>query len=169
MRNLSRHGVFGVLIGAILTAVVGCGGGGSGDAGRTAATAAPVPTMPPARFTAVAQQSITRTATITTTATLTTAAMTATQSSASEAPAVTVDLERGARAYERNKCGDCHGAQGEGVAGQGKAIAGTSLSEAEFTSILRTGGGLGNTHIFGPQAVSPAGMSILYAYVQSLE
>lgn len=163
MRNLSRHGVFGVLIGAILMTVVGCGGGGSRDTGSTAATAAPVPTMPPARFTAVAQQSITRTATLTTTA------LTETQTSANEAPAVTVDLERGARAYERNKCGDCHGAQGEGVAGQGKAIAGTSLSEAEFTSILRTGGGLGNTHIFGPQAVSPAGMSILYAYVQSLE
>lgn len=162
-QNLCRRGVFSVLIGVILMAVAACGGGG-GATGSPAATSAPVPTMPPARFTAVAQQSITQTSTVTMTAAITDA-----QPVADEAPTAAVDLERGARAYERNGCGDCHGAQGEGIAGQGKAIAGTSLSETEFNSILRTGGGLGNTHIFGPQAVSPAGMSILYAYVQSLE
>jgi mono/diheme cytochrome c family protein len=83
--------------------------------------------------------------------------------------AAAADLERGARSYDKNKCADCHGAQGEGVAGKGKAIAGTSLSAGEFDRILRTGGGLGNSHIFGPSAVSPTGMGALYAYVQSLK
>jgi mono/diheme cytochrome c family protein len=113
-------------------------------------------TMPAARFTAVAQTSemVTNTTTLT-------------QTQAVEAGAA--DLERGALSYEKNKCGDCHGAQGEGVEGKGKAIAGTMLTLEEFDTILRTGSGLGNSHIFGRSAVSPAGMEALYAYVQSLQ
>jgi len=82
--------------------------------------------------------------------------------------AVAPDLERGARAYAKNKCADCHGAAGEGVADKGNAIASTTLTLDEFEDVLRTGGDLGNSHIFGTSAVSPSGMAILYQYVQSL-
>ncbi|RIK37745.1 MAG: hypothetical protein DCC55_23305, partial [Chloroflexi bacterium] len=102
---------------------------------------------------------------LTETAVAVTATVTTTQTAATGA----ADLERGARSYERNQCGSCHGERGEGVEGKGAAIAGTTLSEREFENLLRTGGGLGNTHIFGPSAISPAGMSALYAYVQSLQ
>ncbi len=81
----------------------------------------------------------------------------------------TVDLSVGQRAYEKNKCGDCHGAKGEGVADKGKAVAGTTLSFEDFDKFLRTGGGQGNDHIFGRSAVSPKGMESLYAYVQGLK
>jgi mono/diheme cytochrome c family protein len=186
-----------LLLGAItLLALAGCGGNQSSSSGAAAPTSAAVATMPPARFTAVAQQSaLTRTVALTTTvapvttpvtATVTlavTSTMTTTQTStgattdqtagqaSAQSPitaASAADLERGARSYERNQCASCHGEQGEGVAGRGGAIAGTPLSEREFENVLRTGGGLGNTHIFGPSAISPAGMGVLYAYVQSM-
>ena len=79
------------------------------------------------------------------------------------------DLARGERSYTAKKCGDCHGAKGEGVEGKGKALAGISLSEEEFTDILRTGGGLGNSHLYGVQAISPSGMEALYAFVKSFQ
>ena len=81
----------------------------------------------------------------------------------------TGDLERGKRIYEANECGSCHGAQGEGVEGEAGGLAGTQLTEQEFDDILRTGGKgeLGNEHLYGPQAVSPSGMTALYAYVKS--
>ena len=79
------------------------------------------------------------------------------------------DLARGERSYTARKCGDCHGAKGEGVEGKGKALAGTNLAEEEFTDILRTGGGLGNSHIYGTQAISPSGMEALYAFVKSFQ
>jgi mono/diheme cytochrome c family protein len=122
------------------------------------ATEAPAaPTMPAGNFTAVGEQSIlTDTANLTQTQTITTSAP-------------TVDLAVGQRAYERNKCGDCHGAQGEGVADKGNAIAGAQLTLEEFDEILRTGADIGNSHIFGRSAVSPTGMEALYAYVQSLK
>lgn len=83
--------------------------------------------------------------------------------------AAPADLARGERSYTTKMCGDCHGAKGEGVEGKGKALAGTTLTEAEFTDVLRTGGGLGNSHIYGPQAISPSGMEALYAYVKSFQ
>jgi len=132
------------------------GDSASGQASSRARPAAP--TMPSGNFTAVGQQSIlTETTSLTeTTATTETAGITA------------VDLSRGESAYTKNNCGDCHGPNGEGVADKGGAVAGTTLSLEEFDAILRTGGGLGNTHIFGRSAVSPSGMEALYAYVQSL-
>jgi mono/diheme cytochrome c family protein len=168
-----RYGGLALILFVLTLFLVACGGSSSNSNSSTGAQAPrAVPTMPRARFTAVAEQSVlTRTGSLTPTATLTATAevtaSTATTSAASAAvdPAI---LERGARAYERNECATCHGEQGEGVAGQAGAIAGTTLSETEFTDVLRTGGGLGNSHIFGPSAISPGGMSALYAYVQSL-
>lgn len=157
-----------LLLGAVaVIALAGCGGASSGSASVASPTAAVVPTMPPARFTAVAQQSaLTATIAFTTTAAVPITATTEITQTTAAGP-VAADLERGARSYVRNQCASCHGERGEGVAGKGQAIAGTTLSEREFEHLLRTGGGLGNTHIFGPSAISPAGMAALYAYVQS--
>jgi mono/diheme cytochrome c family protein len=80
------------------------------------------------------------------------------------------NLSQGERVYNNKKCGDCHGAQGEGVADKANGLAGTLLTEAEFTDILRTGakGKLGNDHLYGTQAISPSGLAALYAYIKSL-
>ena len=142
--------------------VVSCGrsqnGGNTGSTQSSVDAATPSPTMPAGNFTAVGEQTgLTDTTTLTQTTPITQAGS-----------AAAADLTRGANAYTKNKCGDCHGAKGEGVADKGKAIAGTALSLKEFDVVLRTGGGLGNTHIFGRSAVSPSGMEALYAYVQSL-
>jgi mono/diheme cytochrome c family protein len=154
--------------------LVACGGratpstgGASGSGGPADDAGAPVvPTMPPARFTAVGEQSVmTQTASVMTTAPVTSTTVV----TGGAPPASTADLTRGANVYARNHCAGCHGENGEGVAGKGKAIAGTTLTEKEFTDLLRTGGGLGNTHIFGPSAISPGGMTALYTYVQSLQ
>lgn len=139
---------------------VACGGrGGSGNSAAEAApTAAPLP-IPTKNFVAVGQLTV-----LTDTNTVTgTTATTQTASTSTDA-----DLKRGETAYTKNKCGDCHGAQGEGVTDKGGPVAGTTISYEEFDQVLRTGGGLGNTHIFGRSAVSPSGMEALYAYVLSL-
>ena len=80
------------------------------------------------------------------------------------------DMSRGERTYISKQCGDCHGLQGEGVAGKAEKLAGTQLTLEEFTDVLRTGGqgGLGNEHLYGTQSISPSGMEALYAYVVSL-
>jgi mono/diheme cytochrome c family protein len=121
------------------------------------------PTMPAGQFTAVGEQSI-----LTDTVSLTETVQTTQSAQTTQTTAAAPDLSRGEAAYTKNKCGDCHGAKGEGVADKGNAIAGATLSLEEFDAVLRTGGGLGNDHIFGRSAVSPSGMEALYAYVQSL-
>jgi mono/diheme cytochrome c family protein len=87
------------------------------------------------------------------------------------APVQAADLSRGERSYTAKGCADCHGAKGEGVEGKGKKLAGITLSEQEFEDLLRTGeqGKLGNSHLFGVQAISPSGMKVLYAYVKSFQ
>ncbi len=137
-----------------------CGGGQSSDepASGLADSEPAAPAMPAGQFQAVGEQSgLTKTVTLTTT--------TATTQTAAAAP----DLARGEASYVKNKCGDCHGAAGEGVADKGGAITEMSLTLAEFDTLLRTGGGLGNTHIFGRSAVSPSGMESLYGYSHSFE
>ena len=148
----------------VLFVIVACGRNrdmAAGDTQSPSSDRLAAPTMPAGQFTAVGEQSV-----LTTTAVLTETepATQTTQTTAATAP----DLSRGEAAYTKNKCGDCHGAQGEGVADKGNAIAGTAISLEEFDAVLRTGGGLGNSHIFGRSAVSPSGMEALYAYVQSL-
>ncbi|MCC9077024.1 cytochrome c [Litorilinea aerophila] len=151
----------GLLLVALLGLLAACGGSPSAPAAGpgtpTESGASAVPTMPAARFTAVAQTAFTGTVPIT-------ATVTATETVAS------ADLERGARIYANRQCGDCHGAQGEGVPGKGSALAGLTLSEEEFTDILRTGGNgsLGPDHLYGPNAISPSGMQALYQWLRSL-
>jgi len=148
----------------LLVAACGRNREGAGDSSQSpSADRLAAPTMPAGQFTAVGEQSIlTDTASLTETA-QTTQSVQTTQTTSAPAP----DLARGEVAYTKNKCGDCHGAKGEGVADKGNAIAGMTLSLEEFDAVLRTGGGLGNDHIFGRSAVSPSGMEALYAYVQS--
>ena len=146
--------------------IAACGRNREGSADSSQSPSADrlaAPTMPAGQFTAVGEQSIlTDTASLTETA-QTTQSVQTTQTTSAAAP----DLARGEAAYTKNKCGDCHGAKGEGVTDKGNTIAGTTLSLEEFDALLRTGGGLGNDHIFGRSAVSPSGMEALYAYVQS--
>ncbi|MCB9157299.1 MAG: cytochrome c [Caldilineaceae bacterium] len=144
-----------VLLFSVLILLAACGGSNSStDAGATSEPTV-APTMPSASFAAVSQSAGVITETL---------VVSETESSGS-----TGDLDRGAAAYTKNKCGDCHGANGEGVTDKGNAIAGTTLSAEDFETVLRTGGGLGNEHIFGRSAISPGGMTALYEYVQSLK
>ncbi len=152
------------LIVLLLFLVVACGRSESSTSSSSpsAPGLSAAPTMPSGQFTAVGEQSVmTTTTTLTTTSSSTTAT--------SETTAASADLSRGEAAYTKNKCGDCHGAAGEGVADKGKALTDMSLTADEFDNLLRTGGGLGNSHIFGRSAVSPSGMQALYLYVQSLK
>lgn len=164
-----------ILLFIVLLLVVACGR--NRDAGDASGSQSPsadrlaAPTMPAGQFVAVGEQSVlTGTANLTETIPTTqTAQITGTaQITQSGNAATTADLTRGETAYIKNKCGDCHGAKGEGVTDKGGPVAGTTIAFAEFDKVLRTGGGLGNTHIFGRSAVSPSGMEALYAYVQSL-
>ncbi len=165
LRNLFRPVFIFALIPFILTA---CGGGSSSSNTNSAgASVAAAPTMPSGNFVSVGQQNVLTTTTSLTETTAATETTSSTQTASAES-AAPVDLTRGENAYVKNNCGDCHGANAEGVADKGSAIAGTTLTLEEFDAVLRTGSGLGNTHIFGRSAVSPSGMAILYAYVQSL-
>jgi mono/diheme cytochrome c family protein len=163
-KTINTHRLW-LIIGAIFISILliaACGRGQSSTSSSGSAqteSAAAAPTMPAGKFVAVGEQSI-----LSDTSKLTVTTQT-TGTTTGAAP----DLASGESAYTKNKCGDCHGAKGEGVADKGKAIAGTTLTLEEFDAILRTGGGLGNTHIFGRSAVSPSGMEALYAYVQSLK
>lgn len=78
-------------------------------------------------------------------------------------------IERGKGIYDRKGCGACHGANAEGISGQGPQLAGTALTETEFEDVLRTGGKVGNEHIYGIQAISRSGIKAVYAFLQSLE
>lgn len=148
-----------IIVTIFLVSLLGVACGGRNADSAAAAATPTMPAIPTQNFVAVGQLTV-LTDTNTVTGTTTT---TQTASASSDA-----DLQRGEAAYTKNKCGDCHGAQGEGVTDKGGPVAGTTISFEEFDKVLRTGGGLGNTHIFGRSAVSPSGMEALYAYVQSL-
>lgn len=145
-----------LLLSLIVLVVAACGGGE--ESAAPAATAVAVPTMPPARFTAVAEQvAAEKTSVAPKVETLAT-------------PTADASLSRGELVYTNRKCADCHGAAGEGVADKGNPLAGTELSFDDFEDILRTGGNgeLGPDHLYGPSAISPSGMKNLYAFVSSL-
>ena len=129
-----------------------CGGGGSASGGPTptsALAATPISTHVFAQPTTIIKKET---------------------EAATAAPTADADLSRGERVYTSKGCGECHGPQGEGVAGKAEKLAGTQLTETEFADILRTGGqgSLGNAHLYGVQAISPSGMEALYAFIKSL-
>lgn len=173
MRRSIRLAKFTIIFALITLAAVvaACGGNtsssgsASSDSAASASTDNNAPAMatmpiPKENFKAHAENQITNTTAVSTT-------QVASQTQATTASAD--DLARGSRSYAKNKCADCHGDKGEVVAGKTtKAIGGTTLVADQFDIFLRTGGGLGDSHIFGPSAISPGGMATLYAYVKSL-
>lgn len=135
-----------------------CGGGGEDEGAtsqveETQSSAGGMATMPAANF---AQP---------------TTAITPGSGQADSSDSEAEDLAaRGATIYTNQGCDDCHGPSGEGVADKGSSLADIDIDEGTFENVLRTGasGELGSEHIFGPTAISPSGVSALYAYVQSL-
>jgi len=79
-----------------------------------------------------------------------------------------VAVERGLGRYEALECGTCHGANGEGIEGQGPALAGITLSETDFIAFLRSGGTIGVSHQFATNRLSESGGKNLYQYILSL-
>lgn len=79
-----------------------------------------------------------------------------------------VKVERGLGRYEALECATCHGEQGEGT-DDGSALVGYSAPEAEFVDFMRTGGELGNDHLYSSSTLSNSGISNLYQYLISLE
>ena len=152
----TRRSIFLIVVLCLFAFVaLACGGDGADVPANTPQV---VSTMPPARFTAVAEQSAAQDANV------------ITQTQTLLTPTADASLSRGATVYKNKKCAECHGAQGEGVANKGKALAGTTLAYQKFEDILRTGdnGALGNDHLYGQSAISPSGMNTLYAFVASL-
>lgn len=162
-----RWTVLLLAVAAAIALLAGCGGERPGDASGGAASGggnngAAEPTPLTARF----AQPTTIISITTSSAVTSTAVVTGTPE-----PAVAPeDLERGAKLYASKGCADCHGAQGEGVADKGSAVAGIQLDEEQFVDVMRTGGKgeLGNDHIYGPNAISPGGLSAMYAWIKSL-
>ena len=77
-----------------------------------------------------------------------------------------VDLELGQRIYG-NLCAQCHGQDLQGT-DQGGALTALEMTPEDFTVLLRTGGGIGNQHLFGTTRVSQTGIKALLGYLESL-
>jgi mono/diheme cytochrome c family protein len=82
-------------------------------------------------------------------------------------------VARGAVNWERLQCASCHGEHGEGGVGeingiQAPSLIDMTLTEAEFIDWLRTGGTLGNAHLFSTDRLSNSGGRNLYQYILSL-
>ena len=109
-----------------------------------------IPTMPPARFAAP------------------TTMIDATKVAGSESTPEPgePDIEFGTQTFSR-LCAECHGDAGQGVADKGEAV-GAMDSEEELDDLLRTGGGYGPEHLFGPDKISPDGIMSLHAFMQTL-
>jgi mono/diheme cytochrome c family protein len=100
----------------------------------------------------------------------TAAAGTAIARQTSEAQTVSLDpeaVERGKGRWDALECASCHGENGEGT-DDGSALAGTTLTEREFVDFLRTGGTIGNDHLYSTNRLSTGGVANLYQYVLSL-
>jgi mono/diheme cytochrome c family protein len=79
-----------------------------------------------------------------------------------------VAVERGKGRYEALECATCHGANGEGIEGKGSSLIGTTLSEEDFISFLRSGGTIGISHQYATNRLSTSGGENLYQYILSL-
>jgi mono/diheme cytochrome c family protein len=76
-------------------------------------------------------------------------------------------VAQGKSRYEALACGDCHGDKAQGTA-KGSALAGSKLTEDQFIDFLRTGGKLGNAHLYSTNRLSDTGGKNLYLYILSL-
>ncbi len=147
-----------ILLCVALLLLSACGGGSNNSDEGNAETAgrtnqAAVPTMPAPSFSSVGEQS----------------AITKTVASGTQQKENTeADLALGERLYG-TKCAECHGADAEGIDGQGGPLIDSPLTLDELTDLLRTGGELGPDHLFGPQALSPNGMGGIFVYLESLK
>lgn len=98
-------------------------------------------------------------------------AVAATAAAVAAQPTLLLDadrVERGRGRYEVLECVSCHGAKGEGVEGKGSAIVPIKLTEGEFITFMRSGGKLGNDHLYSTNRLSPTGGTNLYLYLVSL-
>jgi mono/diheme cytochrome c family protein len=82
-------------------------------------------------------------------------------------------VARGQTNWERLECASCHGANGEGGAGEIDGITAPplvdlALTEAEFIDWMRSGGSLGSAHQYSTDRLSDSGGRNLYQYILSL-
>lgn len=183
----TSQGIGGLLLVAalLLASCGGRGGSGAGQDGSGGRQEPVVPTMPAAQFaqpttmiTVAPSDAVTDTgaAEANSSEAVSGAAEsaqteTAAADAATPAPsdaALNARLARGEELYTTRKCGECHGANGEGVPDKGSAVAGTTMTEQEFTDLLRTGGDIGSDHLYGPMTISPSGVTAIHAWLQSL-
>ncbi len=134
------------LLGALLAS---CTGGTSSEPAQVL----PTPTMPVARFTAVAGEMNE------------VAAEDTKEQIQATVVAIQGDTEAGQRVYA-NRCAECHGAEQQGTA-DGGALTTLDMTADEFLIFLRTGGELGNEHLFGPTKISNPGIESLFAYLSA--
>lgn len=76
-------------------------------------------------------------------------------------------VAQGKNRYEVLACGSCHGDKAQGT-DKGPVLVGTQLNEDEFINALRTGGKLGNEHLYSTNRLSDSGSKNLYLYIRSL-
>lgn len=153
MKSLGTDFLSSITIGLIVPLLAACGGASTSTDGNRPLTVTPIPvyqynapTEPPQLATIAAQ----------------TAA--AQGSSAGLDPQA---VERGRDRYVALECGACHGDSGEGT-DRGQALAGTTLSEDDFISFLRSGGTVGSSHQYSTNRLSDNGGRNLYQYILSL-
>jgi mono/diheme cytochrome c family protein len=96
---------------------------------------------------------------------------------ASETSASTLNptaVARGASSWDRLGCGTCHGANGEGGAGEidgtpAPSLQNLTLTEAQFIDWMRSGGTVGSKHQFSTDRLSDSGGKNLDQYLLSLQ
>src|SRR5581483_319770 len=146
-----RHpSILALVLMLILTA---CGSGGS--------TA--VPTVPQATLTPFPTYSFTQPTEAPVVVTVAAATLPASGTQVLDAEKVALGKGR----YEALDCGSCHGADAKGT-DKGKALVPNKLTEDQFIDFLRTGGKLGNAHLYSTNRLSDAGGKNLYLYILSL-
>jgi mono/diheme cytochrome c family protein len=97
-------------------------------------------------------------------------AITAAATAPADTSAQALDPEKvaaGKGRYEALNCGSCHGADAKGT-DKGKALVPNKLTEDQFIDFLRTGGKLGNNHLYSTNRLSDTGGKNLYLYIMSL-
>jgi mono/diheme cytochrome c family protein len=83
-------------------------------------------------------------------------------------------VARGASSWDRLECASCHGAAGEGGAGEidgtpAPSLQHLTLTEDQFIDWMRSGGTLGSKHQYSTDRLSNSGGKNLYQYLLSLQ